>query len=66
MARTNNDFGRVLENYIKGRKAKKDTESRGIRGFRVLDQETPELAKTVVLTSIWNRRSHKERFKGEL
>ena len=66
MARTNNDFGRVLENYIKGRKAKKDTESRGLGGFHVLDQETPELAKTAVLSSIWNRRSHKERFKGEL
>ena len=66
MSRTNNDFGRNLDKYIKGRKANKEKESKSIGGFHELDAKTPELAISAVLTAKHYQDSYQDRFKREL
>ena len=61
-SRFNNDFGRELEGYIKGRKSMSATKSRGIGGFHLL---VSELAFTAMLTSKWGTVAHREEFKEE-
>ena len=59
----NNDFGREVESYVKGRKAFKERETRGIGGFHLLP---PELQHTAIVTSKWNTKQHKEKWRTEL
>ena len=61
--RSNNDFGRDHDNFVQGRKRKKEKKTRGVGGFHKL---VPELQYTAMLTSKEERKNNKKQFQAYL